>query len=177
MSDVLTTILHKAGEELHIRFAPGRGVAVKEIRANGKVLSRNMHRNADRNLYRSQVRSSVKWGWTVGSSSEPDLMPGAQQAPRPAPEPDDSVDRDHLDLAVRWERGWKTYEVTGTRHAYYMLRKIACQDGFNGARLDVSTPGTPNVTALSVDDITGDDTDGTYAALLDRSNPHYDLEK
>lgn len=97
-------------------------------------------------------------------------------APAPTGEPD------HLDLAVRWERGWKIYEVTGTRHAYYLLRKLAGRDGFEGARLNdilVAPNGerTDNVIALSVDDITGSDSSGTYRALLDRNNSHYDLER
>jgi hypothetical protein len=87
-----------------------------------------------------------------------------------------------LDLAVRWERGWKTYEVTGTRHAYYLLRKLAQRDGFQGARLndvllDQDGWQIDNVISLSVDDVTGSDTHGKYRALLDRSNAHYDLER
>jgi hypothetical protein len=89
---------------------------------------------------------------------------------------------DHLDLAVRWDRGWKTYEVTGTRHAYYLLRKLAGRDGFQGARLNdvlVAPNGTrtDNVIALDPDDITGSDRHGKYRALLDRNNSHYDLGK
>lgn len=89
---------------------------------------------------------------------------------------------DHLDLAVRWDRGWKTYEVTGTWHAYYLLRKLAGRDGFQGARLNdvlVLPDGTrkDNVIALGPDDITGPDRFGKYQALLDRNNSSYDLEK
>jgi hypothetical protein len=87
-----------------------------------------------------------------------------------------------LDLAVRWEQGWKTYEVTGTRHAYYLLRKLAQKDGFQGARLNdvlLDDEGwqMDNVIALDLDDITGSDRFGKYRALLDRTNAHYDLER
>jgi len=89
---------------------------------------------------------------------------------------------DHLDLAVQWERGWKVYEVTGTRHAYYLLRKLVEREGFQGARLNdvlLDDKGwqVDNVISLSVDDITGSDRFGKYRALLDRSNAHYDLER
>ena len=86
-----------------------------------------------------------------------------------------------LELAVKWERGWKTYEVTGTRHAYYLLLKLADRDGFQGARLN--TPVTTDagyrlddVMSLSEDDILGSDRHGKFACLLDRNNTHYDLE-
>lgn len=87
---------------------------------------------------------------------------------------------DHLDLVVRWEKGWRTYTVTGTRHAYYLLRKLSQRWGFQGARLRDMTVDhngylTYNVIALSVDDVTGSDRHGKYRALLDRNNAHYDL--
>lgn len=89
---------------------------------------------------------------------------------------------EHLELAVSWERGWKVYTVSGTRHAYYLLRKLADRRGFQGARLNdvlVHRDGShsPNVIHLSVDDITGSDSAGKYRALLDRSNAHYDLAR
>lgn len=89
---------------------------------------------------------------------------------------------EHLELAVSWERGWKVYTVSGTRHAYYLLRKLAGRNGFRGARLNdvlVNRDGShsPNVIHLSVDDITGSDSAGKYRALLDRSNAHYDLAR
>jgi len=88
----------------------------------------------------------------------------------------------HLDLAVRWEKGWKTYAVTGTRHAYYLLRKLAPRDGFQGARLqdwliDSNGYAHENVITLSEDDVLGSDSYGKYGSLLDRSNSHYDLER
>lgn len=88
---------------------------------------------------------------------------------------------DYLNLAVQWDKGWKTYRVTGTRHAYYLLRKFAGRRGFKGARLEeilVGTNGyaTPNVIALTDDDITGSDRFGKYRSLLDKNNTHYDLE-
>lgn len=89
---------------------------------------------------------------------------------------------EQLNLAVRWEQGWKLYEVTGTRHAYYLLRKLADREGFQGARLNdplLRTDGyiVDNVITLSLDDITGSDVHGKYQALLDRNNAHYDLER
>lgn len=93
----------------------------------------------------------------------------------------------HLNLAVRWEnapadRRWRTYEVTGTRHAYYLLRKLAQKDGFGCARLQdwlipQTGPWVENVMALYPDDILGSDRAGKYRALLDRNNSHYDLER
>jgi hypothetical protein len=86
-----------------------------------------------------------------------------------------------LDLAVRWDKGWKAYEVTGTRHAYYLLRKLATRRGFQGARLQdfLVHDGycTPNIISLSADDITGSDRFGKGRALLDRNNAHYDLQR
>lgn len=90
---------------------------------------------------------------------------------------------EHLDLAVRWNgRGWKLYEVTGTRHAYYLIRKLAQRDGFEAARLNdllIRSDGyvEDNVIHLSVDDVTGSDSAGKYRALLDRNNAHYDLQR
>lgn len=89
---------------------------------------------------------------------------------------------DHLDLAVRWDRGWKVYEVTGTRHAYYLLLKLALRDGFQGARLNtpVARPDgwiVDQVMSLSDDDVTGSDTHGKFRSLLDRNNSHYDLTR
>lgn len=88
----------------------------------------------------------------------------------------------YLELAVRWDRGWKTYEVTGTRHAYYLLRKLAPRDGFTGARLRSWLKRSdgyviPNVISLNDSDILGSDPHGKYRALLDRNNSHYDLER
>lgn len=84
---------------------------------------------------------------------------------------------DHLDVAVQWEAGWKTYEVTGTRHAYYMIRKMAQKDGFHSARVNVpmiTDTGylRPNVIDLDSDDIDENDHHG----LLDRGNAYYDLD-
>lgn len=90
---------------------------------------------------------------------------------------------EQLDLAVRWSgRGWKLYIVTGTRHAYYLLRKLAQREGFEAARLNdviVRSDGyvLDNVIHLSVDDVTGSDSAGKYRALLDRNNAHYDLAR
>lgn len=90
---------------------------------------------------------------------------------------------EQLDLAVRWNgRGWKLYEVTGTRHAYYLIRKLAQREGFEGARLNdplVRSDGyvIDNVIHLSTDDVLGSDSAGKYRALLDRNNSHYDLQR
>lgn len=90
---------------------------------------------------------------------------------------------DHLDMAVFFQgRGWQTFEVTGTRHAYYLLRKLVRRNGFKSARLQEWLVGTDgyaheNVISLSLDDVTGGDSAGKYRALLDRSNSHYDLER
>ena len=90
---------------------------------------------------------------------------------------------DHLDLAVFWQgKGWQTLRVTGTRHAYFLLRKLAGRSGFRSARLLDLLVGTDgyvrdNVISFSRDEITGSDRHGKYAALLDRNNSHYDLER
>lgn len=90
---------------------------------------------------------------------------------------------DHLDLAVCFEgRGWQTFEVTGTRHAYYLLRKLARRSTFQSARLQDWMVGRngyaiENVITLGTDDVTGSDRHGKYRALLNRSNSHYDLER
>lgn len=89
---------------------------------------------------------------------------------------------DHLDLAVRWDKGWKTYSVTGTRHAYYLLRKLARRDDFEHAMLNdfmVTPQGyrLDNIISLNINDITGRDQHGKYRALLNRNNSHYDLER
>ena len=82
-----------------------------------------------------------------------------------------------LPLAVHFDgRGWKTYNVTGTRHAYYTLRKIARSESFTGARLqEPMGEGKFNVLALTPQDILTNS--AKYACLLDRSNTHYDLER
>jgi hypothetical protein len=83
-----------------------------------------------------------------------------------------------LPLAVKFEgRGWKSFQPTGTRHAYYLLRKLAADPRFAGARLDLSVPGMTNIITLTPDDVTGSDSHGKYRMLLDRSNTHYDLNK
>ena len=87
---------------------------------------------------------------------------------------------ERLELAVRWDRGWKTYEVGGTRHTYYLLRKLAQYEGFQSARLNTPLERddrwmVPNIITLDTDDITGSDRHGKYRALLDRNNTHYDL--
>lgn len=89
---------------------------------------------------------------------------------------------DHLDLAVEWEgKGWKTYTVTGTRHAYYFIRKLAGRQGFRQARLNdlLVDDGyaRDNVLTITYADATGHDRFGTYRSLLDRNNAHYDLER
>lgn len=89
---------------------------------------------------------------------------------------------DHLEVAVRWNQGWKTYRVTGTRHAYYFIRKLAGREGFQAARVQdwlVDPQGyvKANVISLSLSDITGRDVHGKYRALLDRNNCHYDLAR
>lgn len=106
----------------------------------------------------------------------------ANQANTPARRAARSNRPESLELAVSWDRGWKVYTVTGTRHAYYLLRKLADRRGFRGARLNdvlVNRDGshTANVIHLSVDDITGSDSAGKYRALLDRNNAHYDLAR
>jgi len=84
-----------------------------------------------------------------------------------------------LELAVNWERGWKVYEVTGTRHAHFLLKKLAARDGFLGARLrdllyESDGTVTNNVLMFSSQDILyGSE---KFGALLDRGNSNYDLE-
>jgi hypothetical protein len=87
---------------------------------------------------------------------------------------------DHLDLAVQWKNGWKTYRVTGTRHAAAMLRKFAGYNGFQGARLNAPLHREDgyliqNVIRFDRDDITGSDRFGKYRGLTDRNNAQYDL--
>jgi hypothetical protein len=93
---------------------------------------------------------------------------------------------DHLDLAVAWQTKdglkWRTYEVTGTRHAYYLLRKLVQRRGFRSGRLqewlvDGNGYAHENVISLDADDITGSDRHGKGRSLLDRNNSHYDLER
>lgn len=89
---------------------------------------------------------------------------------------------DHLDLAVQWRKGWKTYRVTGTRHAANLLRKLAGYHGFQGARLndvivDVLGYARDNVLFFDRDEITGSDRFGKFASLFDRDNSNYDLTK
>lgn len=89
----------------------------------------------------------------------------------------------HLDLAVNWEgKGWKSYEVTGTRHAFYLLRKLATRRGFRSALLndmvvDFNGYLRENVISLDADDITGSDRHGKGRALLNRTNSNYDLQR
>ena len=87
---------------------------------------------------------------------------------------------DHLNLAVQWNNGWKTYSVTGTRHAAALLRKFAAYDGFQSARLNAPLLRTDgyliqNVIRFDRDDITGSDRHGKYRGLTDRNNAQYDL--
>lgn len=90
---------------------------------------------------------------------------------------------DHLDLAVRWSsKGWKTYRVTGTRHAGYLLRKLAQSDGFETARLNaplLRDDGylVPNVISFDRDDVLGSDRFGKTRNLFDRNNAQYDLTR
>lgn len=92
---------------------------------------------------------------------------------------------DHLDVAVGWQTKdglkWRTYVVTGTRHAYYLIRKLAGRTGFVQARLQDWLVGTDgylreNVISIRRDDVTNDRA-GKFGALLDRNNSHYDLER
>jgi hypothetical protein len=92
---------------------------------------------------------------------------------------------DHLDLAVAWQTTnglkWRTYEVTGTRHAYYLIRKLAGRKGFRRARLQEWLVGangyaTENIIGIAPDDVTSD-RHGVYRALLNKSNSHYDLQR
>lgn len=83
-----------------------------------------------------------------------------------------------LQLTVRWvHKDEQVLEVTGTRHAYYLLRKLAARWGFHSASLDVSVPLMRNVIRLDQDDITGSDRLGKFRHLLDRDNLHYDLAR
>lgn len=87
-----------------------------------------------------------------------------------------------LELAVRWTQGWKTYDVTGTRHAYYLLRKLVQYRGFERARLNaplVTSDGylRPNVISFDEDDIIGSDRFGKFHALMDRNNAYFDLSE
>jgi hypothetical protein len=87
-----------------------------------------------------------------------------------------------LTMAVQWARGWKTYQVTGTRHAYYLLRKLAGYEGFRQARLNSPVVGRDgyvhdNVLTIWADDVDRNDRAGIYSSLMDRSNSHYDLTK
>lgn len=95
-----------------------------------------------------------------------------------------SVKPDHLQLAASFTgRGWKTFKVTGTRHAYYLLRKLAADPKFSQARLrePLRTPDgryvKDNVLVFSTEDILGSDSTGKYSHLLNRGNTHYDLRK
>lgn len=85
----------------------------------------------------------------------------------------------NLTVAVHWNKGWKTYTVTGTRHAGNLIRKFAGYRGFLSARLndplerpDGST--VDNVIHIFPDDVTHDPA-GKFGALFDRNNAHYDL--
>lgn len=87
-----------------------------------------------------------------------------------------------LPLAVYFEgRGWKTFDVTGTRHAYYLIRKLAADPKFGQARLKEplhDTDGTfviDNVLVFTGQDVSG--LSAKYTGLLDRSNTHYDLKR
>jgi hypothetical protein len=69
----------------------------------------------------------------------------------------------------------KIYEVTGTKHAYYLLRKMSNYDRFVSAYVTepMSDGGTNTITYWSVSDIRND-LHGKFSCLLDRNNSNYD---
>lgn len=148
-----------------IRFDRNRARAYQQAREAGAEA-----------MTRRDLRLAIEDAFVVSPDTARMILAAVKIAPVADWRPDE------LDLAVRWDRGWKLYHVTGTRHAYYLLRKLAGREGFQGARLNdplLRSDGVivDNVIHLSVSDITGPDTAGKYRALLDRSNRHYDLAR
>lgn len=93
---------------------------------------------------------------------------------------------EELEVAVAWQlRGedglrWKTYAVTGTRHAHFLIRKLAARNGFVSARLCdwLLTPEgyrIENVLSFTETDVAR--MSDRFRALLDRANTNYDLER
>jgi hypothetical protein len=83
-----------------------------------------------------------------------------------------------LDVAVHWASGWRTYTVTGRRHAFFLIRKFARRTGFQGARLrdievDVMGYEHDTVTAFHPDEINNNGP--RFAGLTDQDHPHYSL--
>lgn len=149
----------------HIDFERNRSTVAQQSR-NARL---NVRINTD-------LRNRVMEVFGVSADTASMLLAAVRRTPVQGWKPE------HLDLAVRWDKGWRLYEVTGTRHAYYLLRKLAQRPGFQGARLNdilVRSDGwiLDNIISLDVDDVTGSDRHGKYRALLDRRNSHYDLER
>lgn len=126
---------------------------------------------------RTELRKHIMRSFGVDADTAMMILAACRKAPVTGWRPE------MLDMAVYWEgKGWQLRQVTGTRHAYYLLRKLAGVKGFRAARLNdplVRRDGwiLDNVLHFSLDDITGSDTAGKYRALLDRRNSHYDLQR
>ncbi|MEJ8654868.1 hypothetical protein WKI65_44225 [Streptomyces sp. MS1.AVA.3] len=76
-SDALITWLVKGDDHLYIKYSPSREIAVKEVYFEGKLQAHDRRYRTSHGTYRAQIKSSIKWGWTVASSSELDLLPAA----------------------------------------------------------------------------------------------------
>lgn len=69
----------------------------------------------------------------------------------------------------------QNFPVNGTKHAYYLLRKIY-SNGRNGlyTRAVLSFSDTPeNRIRYSYEDVCGSDRMGKYNMLMDRNNKHF----
>lgn len=95
----------------------------------------------------------------------------------------DSNPRTEMIVAVRWAgtRPPKTYKVTGTRHAYYLIRKLAVDERFRGAIVHdwlTTQDGKriPNEIQLFEQDVY-EDAYGKFRSLLNRNNTNYDLSR
>ncbi len=161
-------------------FALGPGLQAEIIAARSQAASARRAYNAPAEVrIMTALRDRVMDVLEIDPSSAREVL---SEATSPRLMANRTGRPESLELAVSWSRGWRVYTVTGTRHAYYLLRKLAQRGGFQGARLNdvlVNRDGsrTPNVIHLSVDDVTGSDSAGKYRALLDRNNAHYDLAR
>lgn len=169
-ADITVTV---KGERYTVTGALLSRIAFERNRA---VLARQRREPRNEVMIRSDLRKLVEDTFKVGRDTAGMILASVNQAPVKNWRPEE------LDLAVRWDRGWKVYTVTGTRHAYYLLRKLAVRQGFQGARLNdviVREDGwvLDNVIHLDADDILGSDRHGKGRALLDRRNSHYDLAR
>lgn len=86
-----------------------------------------------------------------------------------------------LPLTVNFTTGRRNYQVTGTRHAGNLLRKLADNRNFIEAVLTETLSNeygsVDNPIRFNRDDIKGADRFGKFQNLFNRSNSNYDLSR